>query len=124
VFDTRRLEQRFFIAKMKFNFPKYEECVVANIKLDKSLFNAIKMIAEEQEVMWHDAIVTLLEAAVVEYVNQYHLGCKFWNDMGGICLIALAAKRAKAERKCALQHYQSSRFGSVGCSTQIARSPA
>ena len=46
------------------------------------------------------------------------LGCKFWNCMGGICLIMLAVKRAKAERKCALQDYQSSRFGSVGCSTQ------
>jgi len=44
--------------------------------------------------------------------------------MGGICLILLAAKRAKAERKCALQDYQSSRFASVGCSTQIAYSPA
>ena len=42
--------------------------------------------------------------------------CKFGNDVGGSCLITLAAKRARAERKCALQHREIVTFGSMGTS--------
>lgn len=60
---------------MKFNFPKYDECVVVELKLNKDLFLKIKEIANKEEVLRQDAIPTLLEAAVQEYFdpeyNQY-----------------------------------------------------